>query len=115
MVRLKVRDLNRQVIFQTLVKVADGFGGFTETWTDSAPVWAKMEPYRSSETYDQGVDVNKIAYNLYCRFEDFTPGINMRVVYVIDGVSNNYQIGGGYELDDERKFYKVPLIVAKNG
>ncbi len=115
MLRITVRDLDRLVTFQTLTKSADGAGGFTETWTDTASIWAGIRAKNGREQNQQGVWVNKIGYEMVCRFEDFTPGINMRVKYTINGTVGTYQVDGPYELDDERKFYIVPLIITKNG
>lgn len=116
MARINVRDLDRQVTFMSLTKTADGAGGFTEAFADVATVWGAIRATgNNKDSYQQGVELSKIGYVLFIRFEDFTPSISMQVKYTIDGVNNTMQIGGINEVDDERKYYKITLINPKNG
>lgn len=43
MLKLSVGDMRHRVKLQTPSQVADGAGGFTVTWTDTATLWAKVE------------------------------------------------------------------------
>src|SRR6478609_3770259 len=99
MVRITVRDLNRQVIFQTLVKASDGAGGYTETWTDGSPIWVGIRAKKGREQNPQGVWQNSISYELVCRFEDYSPTVATRVKYDIDGQQVILQLSEFYELD----------------
>lgn len=116
MVRITVRDLDRQITFQSIGLVPDGAGGNVEAFTDVATVWASIKTTGvNKDSYQQGVELNKIGYLCFIRYEDFTPQISMQVKYTIDGVVNTMQIGGINEVNDERKFYKITLINPKNG
>ena len=116
MVRITVRDLDRQVTFQSIGLTSDGTGGNVEGFTDVATVWASIKTTGNNKaSYQQGVEINKISYLCFIRFEDFTPQISMQVKYTIDGVLNTMQIGSINEVDDERRFYKITLINPKNG
>lgn len=115
MLRIAVRDLDRQVIFQNLTKVADGAGGYTETWADGPTVWVGIKAVKGREQNGQGIWQNSISYALVCRFEDYSPTVATRVKYVIDGQTVILQTGDFYEMDDSRKFYKVALTTIKNG
>jgi head-tail adaptor len=116
MVRVTVRDLDREVTFQSIGLVSDGAGGNVEGFTDVATVWGCIRATgNNKDSYQQGVEINKQGYLLYIRFEDFTPKISMQVKYTIDGVLMTMQIGGINELNDERKFYKITLINPTNG
>lgn len=116
MVRINVRDLDREVTFQAITLTSDGAGGNTESFADVATVWGSIKATGTNkDSYQQGVEINKISYLLFIRCEDFTPQISMQVKYTIDGVVNTMQIGGINEVNDERKFYKITLINPKNG
>ena len=116
MARITVRDLDRQVTFQSIGLTSDGTGGNVEAFTDVATVWACIKATgNNKDLYQQGVEINKMGYLCFIRYEDFTPQISMQVKYTIDGVLNTMQIGSINEVDDERKFYKITLINPKNG
>ena len=42
-------ELNKYITIQHPTKASDGMGGFTETWTDAASVWAKAWTVSSVE------------------------------------------------------------------
>lgn len=42
-------QLDQRVTFQRLAQVADGLGGYTQSWSDLFTCWAKVEPLRGSE------------------------------------------------------------------
>lgn len=43
--------LNKRVIIQTVSRVSDGAGGVTETWADTATVWASVAPATGNEQF----------------------------------------------------------------
>jgi head-tail adaptor len=113
---VRVRELSRQVVFQTLTTASDGAGGYTETWGGDVTVWASIKANtRGVDIYQQGVATMKAEYTLICRFKDITPSVKMRVKYTIDGVEFIMQVGKFFEMDDTRKFWKIDLIQVKNG
>lgn len=57
---LRAGRLNKRVILQTVSNAADGRGGVTETWADTATLWAHVEEIAGSERYE----ANQIASNL---------------------------------------------------
>ena len=46
---IKPNDLNRRVELQALVKVLTTTGGFTQTWSSVATIWAKIKNTSGSE------------------------------------------------------------------
>lgn len=46
---MQIGEMNKSITIQAPTKVADGMGGFTETWTDIDTVWAKKTTHRSDE------------------------------------------------------------------
>lgn len=49
---LTIRDpgqMNRRIVLRTITRADDGGGGYTETPTDSDPIWAYIEPLEGDE------------------------------------------------------------------
>ena len=62
---MEAGTLNKRITIQAPTKVSDGMGGFTETWTDVATVWAKKWTVSSSElTAD--MQVNMVRVQKFC-------------------------------------------------
>ena len=61
---LLIGDLEKRITLQYRTRVADGMGGFTETWADGATVWAKKTTHRSNEAV-QSMQQTGIALHNY--------------------------------------------------
>jgi SPP1 family predicted phage head-tail adaptor len=48
---VKIAELRHRIKFQSLSRASDGQGGWTETWTDHAEVWAKIVPKSARERF----------------------------------------------------------------
>jgi len=47
------------ITIQTKTKVADGEGGFTDTWTDSDSIWAAVYPMKAVQRFEyKSIDVD---------------------------------------------------------
>jgi len=59
-------ERNRQIILQYKTRVADGAGGFTDTWNVPAngTVWAKMSTMRSDESIQAMANTNTSIHNI---------------------------------------------------
>ncbi len=44
-------NLRHRITLQTLTRTADAGGGYSETWTDTATVWASIEPLNGYERF----------------------------------------------------------------
>lgn len=49
---MKIGNLRHRVTIQQLTRTDDGAGGYTETWTAIATVWADVYPLKGQERYD---------------------------------------------------------------
>ena len=45
-----IGSLNKRITLQYETKTADGMGGFSVVWTDSATIWAAIWPISANET-----------------------------------------------------------------
>lgn len=50
-VNLDPANFKRRVTLQTVSRLADGQGGYTEAWVDTLTVWASIEPVKAWEHY----------------------------------------------------------------
>lgn len=48
---LRAGLLSKRVTLQTLVRTADAGGGATETWSDTATMWARVAPLTGTERF----------------------------------------------------------------
>jgi SPP1 family predicted phage head-tail adaptor len=63
-----VAKLNKRVTIQNVSRVSDGQGGFTETWTDSATVWAGIEPVKSYERFQAMQQAVPVSHKITMRY-----------------------------------------------
>ena len=59
--------LNRKLSLETAVRVPDGAGGFTETWTAKGTVWAALKPGSGRERFDAQATISKQPYRIVIR------------------------------------------------
>ena len=100
--KIKIADLRQRIKFQTQVRAADGQGGFTQSWTDFAEVWAKVEPYESRESYYTDQIRPTISHRIWIRKLD---GVlpSMRIVFG----SRLFSIHGSIKLVEENWFMEI--------
>lgn len=48
---MQAGKLDKRVVLQTVSLVSDGGGGSTETWADTATVWAAIRPLTGTERF----------------------------------------------------------------
>lgn len=59
--------LNRRLVLETPVRLADGAGGFTETWTVLGSLWAEVTARTGRERAVAGALVSSVAYGIVVR------------------------------------------------
>lgn len=65
--------LRKRVTIQTLTQVSDGGGGFTEDWTDTATVWARVEPLDGTERFEAQQVSSALSHRVTIRHRAVTP------------------------------------------
>ncbi|MFT4961672.1 MAG: SPP1 family predicted phage head-tail adaptor [Paracoccaceae bacterium] len=60
-------QLNRRLVLETPIRVADGSGGFSETWTALGSLWAEVSARTGRERAEAGVLVSSVAYRIVVR------------------------------------------------
>ena len=59
--------LNRKLVLEAPIRVADGAGGFAETWEALGAVWAEITARSGSERSIAGVPVSRVGYRIVVR------------------------------------------------
>jgi SPP1 family predicted phage head-tail adaptor len=61
-------SMRHEITIQTEARVADGGGGYAQTFTESFTVYAAMEDVSGKETYKQGVVLDTKMYEFVIRY-----------------------------------------------
>ncbi|MBO9444701.1 phage head closure protein [Ruegeria sp. R14_0] len=64
---MKAPRLNRKLVLEAPVRVADGSGGFTETWTALGTLWAEVTARSGAERKVAGIPVSRVGYRIVVR------------------------------------------------
>ncbi|WP_170564559.1 head-tail adaptor protein [Ruegeria atlantica] len=64
---MKSPRLNRKLVLEAPVRVADGSGGYNETWAILGAVWAEVTARSGSERKVAGVPVSRVGYRIVVR------------------------------------------------
>jgi len=64
----RIRELDRQITLQYKTRVADGMGGWTETYVNAATVWAKITTLRSDEAIQAMSTTGTAIHNITIRY-----------------------------------------------
>ena len=71
---LRIGDLRHKIELQSFTSVADGMGGFTETWAKVNYVRAAIWPVSAKEMIQAGAPTMTITHRIRIRYyEDLTP------------------------------------------
>jgi SPP1 family predicted phage head-tail adaptor len=102
---LKIRDLRQRITIESLTRTADGQGGFTESWSTFAEVWANIKPANASERYfAQRVESN-ITHKISIRWLESVQS-EMRIQFE----GRLFQIHGVRRDDEERWFMTLDCV-----
>ncbi|RBW60207.1 phage head closure protein [Ruegeria sp. A3M17] len=64
---MKAPRLHRTLVLEAPVRVADGSGGYTETWVPLGTVWAEVTARSGSERQVAGVPISRVGYRIVVR------------------------------------------------
>lgn len=98
---LRAGLMNRRVILQTVTQAADGGGGFTDTWADTATLWANVEELTGSEGFEAQQTASSLSHRVTIRYRTVTPQQRIKYgtrVLKINAVLNPGQLNERTEL-----------------
>jgi head-tail adaptor len=64
---MKRPHLNRRLVLETPVRIADGAGGFRETWDALGEIWAEVIPRRGREATSGGLSISRTGFAITLR------------------------------------------------
>ncbi len=64
---MKPPHLNRRLRLESAQRVADGAGGFTQTWTLMGTLWAEVRPGSGTERAEDFVTLSTVGYRITVR------------------------------------------------
>lgn len=64
---MSVPMLNHRLTLEAPVRVSDGAGGFSETWSSVGVLWAELVSRSGSESVQSGAPISKAGYKITVR------------------------------------------------
>ncbi len=64
---MSIPVLNRKLVLETPERVADGAGGFTESWVALGELWAQMKPDTGAERAGEFVTLASVPWRIVVR------------------------------------------------
>lgn len=64
---MRAPRLTRKLVLEAPIQVADGGGGFGETWSVVGTLWAEMNARTGREALDGAVSVSRVIYRIVVR------------------------------------------------
>lgn len=68
---MTIPHLNRKLVLEAPQKVADGAGGYTESWAVLGTHWAEVRSRGGRERAEAGVPVSSVSYKIVVRGASF--------------------------------------------
>jgi SPP1 family predicted phage head-tail adaptor len=101
----KIAQLKNRILFQSLNRSPDGQGGFEESWTDVAEVWAGIKAGSAGEVYQSQQIRPNLNHTITIRKLD---GLNtsMRIKYK----DRFFQIKGMQPVEDNPWFMEIYTV-----
>jgi len=66
--KVKISELREVIQIQSLGRIRDGMGGYTETYEDLLQVWAKITPQRGKEIITAGQIQGQTPWKILMRY-----------------------------------------------
>jgi SPP1 family predicted phage head-tail adaptor len=72
-------QMTARLLLEEPVSIPDGQGGATVNWTETAAMWAKVEPVSASLAERAGAEIGTITHRIWLRFRsDVSAGQRLR-------------------------------------
>ena len=102
----QIGRFDKRLKFQYQVRVSDGMGGFTNTWTDDLTVWGDLIPLSGRESLSEGQISSSQQFRARIRWtNDFASELDndYRIVYG----GKNYNIHSVQNLGLDNEFFEI--------
>jgi len=102
---LKIRDLRHRISIEQLTRTADGQGGFTESWSQFASVWANIVPTSAAERFFAQRIESNVTHKIGIRYLSGVAS-EMRIIFE----TRIFQIHGVRKIDEEKWFMILDCV-----
>ena len=106
----KIGNLRHMVEIQNASTTSDDAGGFTESYSTVANVFASITPKRGNERYSEGAAgmqiENPVTHDIFIRYrDDITIDNTSKIVFG----ERNFNIRSILNLEEKDRFYKIEV------
>jgi SPP1 family predicted phage head-tail adaptor len=103
--KVDVGGFNKRLEIQSVAQVADGQGGYTDTWTATAKVWGSIEPVKGYEKFQAMQLETQITHRIHIRYRK---GITTKHRIVYD--KRVFDIKEVINLEEDDLFLKIMAV-----
>ena len=89
---INIGAMDRRVTLQTLSKVSDGMGGYSESWADVSDYWINVIPARERRVNEQGLEYDADTFVFIGWYDDLSAITNIGNKRFQDEDNNTYKI-----------------------
>lgn len=97
-------NLNRRLVLEEALRVADGAGGYTETWFAKGTLWAAIKPGTGRERFGAAASLSSIPYRVVVRAAPFGAASRPRADQRFREGERYYSILGVSEYDEDTRY-----------
>jgi SPP1 family predicted phage head-tail adaptor len=110
--------LGRQIVLKSRSTARDSYGGQSEAWTTVATVWAGIRPLTSRERMAAAAVQSDVSHQITIRYQpqfaDPKVLAAMRAEETKDGITRIFNIQGGWDIDEGRRFILLEAVEGLN-
>lgn len=98
----EIGELRQRVIFQSAIKLDDGYGGKQVVWQDAFSAWALIEPLSAHEKFEAMSVQSGVTHRVYIRYR---PDVSteMRIQYG----DRLFEIEGIFDIGEQKRFLEL--------
>lgn len=78
---IKCVKLDRKITLQSITRISDSQGGFTETWADVVALWAQIKPLKAYEKYQFSQNATNATHEVMIRYR---AGVTNKMRFIYD-------------------------------
>lgn len=98
----EIGELRQRIVFQSAIKLDDGYGGKEIVWRDAFSAWARIEPLSAHEKFEAMSVQSGVTRRVYIRYRPDV-GTEMRIKYG----NRIFEIEGILDVGERKRFLEL--------
>lgn len=98
----EIGELRQRIVFQSAIKLDDGYGGKQVVWQDGFSAWALIEPLSAHEKFEAMSVQSGVTHRVYIRYRPDV-GTEMRIKYG----NRIFEIEGILDIGEQKRFLEL--------